>query len=276
MTATVLRGPGGRLRAASLAVALLLHALAGAALFWPATPEAPQSFEAVPLLWANAPGEEEEGAGTPPPAPSPAVPASQPVAEAPPVESPADVPEAAAPEPQPEPVQQAEAPPPLPLPPPAAVPPQPEPAELALPLPAPPPPAPRSRPPPSPQRAAAPAPAGAPVAAEGAVRLSAGTSLNAVPPAPDVTAARPRDIACSEATEYPPALRAAGIGGDVVLRLRLTDKGRVIEARVTGSSGQEELDEAARRGVRRCRFEPAMRDGKPIWSNMVWRVSFRP
>ena len=109
------------------------------------------------------------------------------------------------------------------------------------------------------------------------MRLDAGVAPGILAPqGPDQTAARPRDIACSDATEYPQALRAAGIGGDVVLRLRLTDKGRVIEAKVTGSSGYAELDEAARQGVRRCRFDPATRDGVPVWSNMVWRVTFRP
>ncbi|MBC9209578.1 energy transducer TonB, partial [Roseomonas aerophila] len=132
--------------------------------------------------------------------------------------------------------------------------------------------------PPSPPRPAPSQATSVPAAlAPGAVRLGAGVApANTPGPGQDTTAARPRDIACSDATEYPPELRSAGIGGDVVLRLRLTDKGRVIDAKIATSSGHAALDEAARRGVRRCRFDPAMRDGIAVWSNMVWRVTFRP
>nr|WP_237182518.1 energy transducer TonB [Roseomonas marmotae] len=108
------------------------------------------------------------------------------------------------------------------------------------------------------------------------VRLGAGAALALAPPAPETRAARARDVACSDATEYPEALRQAGIGGDVALRLRLTDKGHVIEARVVESSGYPQLDEAVSRSVRRCRFDPALRDGVPVWSNLTWRVTFRP
>ncbi|MDB5368591.1 MAG: hypothetical protein JWP20_149, partial [Roseomonas sp.] len=114
-----------------------------------------------------------------------------------------------------------------------------------------------------------------PAAPPGPVRLGAG-AIPAVMPGPETRAGRPRELACSDATDYPDDLRAAGIRGDVVLRLRLTDKGRVIEARVAESSGHLRLDEAARAGVRRCRFNPALRDGVPVWSSLTWRVTFQP
>ncbi|MEN0077186.1 MAG: TonB family protein, partial [Paracraurococcus sp.] len=144
-------------------------------------------------------------------------------------------------------------------------------AEIPLPPPSPPPPEPVAARPPAPM-APPPQPAPAP---SPQVRLGAGVALNTAP-GPDTQAARPRDIACSDATEYPEELRQAGIGGDVVLRLRLTDKGRVIEAKVAQSSGHPHLDEAVRRSVRRCRFDPALRDGMPVWSSLTWRVTFRP
>jgi protein TonB len=272
VSATAPRAPEAWLRPAALALALLLHAGGLAALFWPTEPTPPTPFEAVPLLWSGAAGTEEEGAGTPPPAAAPPQPkAAQPTPAPPPPEAePAPQPQPARPpaEPAPQPPAQPQ---PAQAPPEPAAEPTPEPpapADIPLPLPAPPP------PPPPPMPAAAP-PAAAPPAAPGPMRLGAGVAPITMP-GTDTTAARPRDIACSDATEYPPALRSAGIGGDVVLRLRLTDKGRVIEAKVTGTSGQPDLDEAARRGVRRCRFDPAMRDGVAVWSNMVWRVTFRP
>jgi protein TonB len=108
------------------------------------------------------------------------------------------------------------------------------------------------------------------------MRLGAGLSLAEAQPGPDRSVTRAREIGCNDATEYPPALAQAGIGGDVLLRLRLTDKGRVIEARIVQSSGHADLDAAAQRGVRRCRFEPALRDGVPVWSSRDWRTTFRP
>ncbi|WP_147426297.1 energy transducer TonB, partial [Teichococcus wenyumeiae] len=119
-----------------------------------------------------------------------------------------------------------------------------------------------------------PAPPPQPVA-PGQVRLGAGVALN-IAPGPETRAARPRDIACSDNIEYPPDLRQAGIGGEVVLRLRLTDKGRVIEAKLAESSGHPQLDEAVQRSVRRCRFDPALRDGVPVWSNLTFRATLRP
>lgn len=255
-------------------------------------------------------------ATTPPEAPRPAPqqPTQDPPADAPPAAiPPAEIPPAEAPpnhspaapapatllaeSPQATPAGQPPAPPQPadhptttpPTPSPMAEPAPPAPADIALPLPAPPPPpppaaptlaaaAPPSRPTPPP---VTPSQAAPPQAASalppGAVRLGAGVAPATIPgPGQDTTAARLRDIACSDATEYPPDLRSAGIGGDVVLRLRLTDKGRVIDAKVATSSGHAALDEAARLGVRRCRFDPAMRDGVAVWSNMVWRVTFRP
>ncbi len=50
--------------------------------------------------------------------------------------------------------------------------------------------------------------------------------------------------------EYPPALRAAGIGGTVGLKIHVTDGGVCDEAIVTRSSGNKQLDEAAIKAVK--------------------------
>jgi protein TonB len=107
------------------------------------------------------------------------------------------------------------------------------------------------------------------------LRLGAGLALPEAQPGPERPAAR-RPEACSDSIEYPPELERAGIGGEVLLRLRLTDKGRVIEARVVQSSGHPQLDEAVLRSARRCRFDPALRDGVPVFSNLPLRVTLKP
>jgi protein TonB len=261
------RAPRGPLllRGVAVLLAALAHAGLLAAAFWPRERPPPPPVEAVAVLLSGASGEAEEGSGAPP---APMAPAMEAVAAQPAPEpaAPSAPPPLAEQPPAPEPVL-AEAMPPEPVP--SA------PAEIALPLPAPaPPPMPAAAP--APARMPAPPPPAAPArAALGPVRLGAGVALDVAPGA-ESRAARPRDVACSDATEYPPELRQAGIGGDVVLRLRLTDKGRVIEAKVAESSGHPQLDEAVQRSIRRCRFDPALRDGVPVWSNLTWRVTFRP
>jgi protein TonB len=106
----------------------------------------------------------------------------------------------------------------------------------------------------------------------GAVRLDAG-STGAAGESRAVGAPRP---GCQDAIGYPASERQRGITGAVVLRLRVSDDGRVVEARITEPSGSFALDEAAQRGVRRCRFEPALRDGVPVWGTLQrYRVVFR-
>jgi protein TonB len=80
---------------------------------------------------------------------------------------------------------------------------------------------------------------------------------------------------CQDVIGYPYEERTRGITGAVGLRLRVSDDGRVVAARVMESSGVAALDEAAQRGIRRCRFVPALRDGVPVWGNRDYRVVFR-
>lgn len=57
---------------------------------------------------------------------------------------------------------------------------------------------------------------------------------------------------------YPPALRRAGIGGELVVVALVDTQGRVRETRIGRSSGHREMDNAAADVVRRARFEPAL------------------
>ncbi|MCR0983545.1 energy transducer TonB [Roseomonas populi] len=259
-------------------------------------------------------GAPELSPSLPAPPPAPAPPSAAPPPPAPPVETPPPpepsppVPQqpapseaAAMPEPSPAPPlpppPAAVAPPPAPSPapnaPPAAAPPSPAPqptpprAAEAAPLPLPPPPA-----PPAPARPTPPAPAPAPSAptvqaappaagapmrtvevpvAPGAVRLGAGTAGS---PGESRAVGAPQP-GCQDVIGYPASERQRGVTGAVGLRLRVSDDGRVVEARIAESSGYAGLDEAAQRGIRRCRFIPALRDGVPVWGSRDYRVVFQ-
>ena len=107
--------------------------------------------------------------------------------------------------------------------------------------------------------------------APGAIRLGAG-STGAPGESRVVGAPQP---GCQDVIGYPPAERQRGVTGAVGLRLRVSDDGRVVEARLVEPSGSFALDEAAQRGIRRCRFVPALRDGVPVWGSRDYRVVFR-
>ncbi|UPG74215.1 energy transducer TonB [Roseomonas gilardii subsp. gilardii] len=79
---------------------------------------------------------------------------------------------------------------------------------------------------------------------------------------------------CAEAIGLPPGGAGHHNAGFVGLRLRLSDDGRVVEARVAVSSGFPALDDWARTRIKRCRFTPALRDGRPVWSSYNTSVYF--
>ncbi|MFC0408715.1 energy transducer TonB [Roseomonas elaeocarpi] len=293
-------------------LSLALHGAVAAALVFllhqAEPPRAPLQLRGVPLLWAG-PGEGSNaptiGEAPPPPATAPdAPPPSPPPAESqapeapPPVAPDSGLPATPAEAP---PAEAVPAPPPIPpapaaaeatIPPPALVPPvpappdkpgAPNPAPVALPRP--PPPAP---PPPVPSLASTPATpqhppsrrqdgteaaASSPLQINGAVggmRLGAGVG-GALGETRGPGA--PRD-GCAQNIDYPPEQRRLGITGAVALRLRLTDTGRVVEARVVNSSGVAALDDWARERIRRCRFTPGIRDGHPVWSSYDTTIYF--
>lgn len=77
--------------------------------------------------------------------------------------------------------------------------------------------------------------------------------------------------------EYPPLLRQAGIGGEVIVWVHVTTAGMVEESRVFQSSGQPDLDEAALRVARSVEFSPALnRDQRvPVWIQFPLTFSVR-
>jgi TonB family protein len=69
---------------------------------------------------------------------------------------------------------------------------------------------------------------------------------------------------------YPPVLRDAGIGGIVQVYFYIDDAGRVQTTRLAGSSGYDQLDDAALRVAGLYRFSPALNRDQKV---AVW-VSF--
>ena len=66
---------------------------------------------------------------------------------------------------------------------------------------------------------------------------------------------------------YPESARRQGVEGTVLLKMRVTEQGRVEEVQVERSAGHPDLDQSAMAAVQRWRFEPARRSGEPV---AVW------
>ena len=66
---------------------------------------------------------------------------------------------------------------------------------------------------------------------------------------------------------YPPILRDAGIGGQVLVWFFINEQGRVVDNRIANSSGNAQLDEAALRGASVYEFTPALNRDQvvPVW-----------
>jgi protein TonB len=64
---------------------------------------------------------------------------------------------------------------------------------------------------------------------------------------------------------YPRRALRAGVEGTVLLEVLVDTDGTPLEVRIVGSSGDRELDRAAQRHVQEhWRFQPALRDGRPV------------
>lgn len=74
---------------------------------------------------------------------------------------------------------------------------------------------------------------------------------------------------------YPLIARRQGIEGQVILRLLVTPGGDPAEVTVRQSSGHAALDRSALEAVRRWRFRPALRGGRPVDAVIDLPVTFR-
>lgn len=142
----------------------------------------------------------------------------------------------------------------------------------------------RRRPEPQPQvRAAEPAvpeaagtasdvaPAIAPPAAAGAPAIA-----NVAPALPEFVAARfDADYLSNPAPAYPPMSRRRREEGQVLLAVSVGVEGAAEQVEIHESSGFRRLDEAALQAVRRWRFVPAQREGRPVAAQVVVPIIFR-
>ena len=89
---------------------------------------------------------------------------------------------------------------------------------------------------------------------------------------------RPTPLYGEVPIEYPLELWDQDVEGETLLRVRVTDVGRVDSVEVLESSGHLAFDSAAIRGARDLRFAPAQRKGKRIdvWAEVPVTFSKRP
>lgn len=79
---------------------------------------------------------------------------------------------------------------------------------------------------------------------------------------------------------YPQEEAQAGIEGTTTLRFVITEEGRVRDIEVDKSSGNSNLDDAARRCTKNWKYNPATSNGKPVatpWkADIVWKTQVPP
>jgi periplasmic protein TonB len=75
--------------------------------------------------------------------------------------------------------------------------------------------------------------------------------------------------------EFPAALKAQGIEGDVTVRVDIAASGEVTNVSTVRSSGYPAFDEAARKAAASERFAPAIRDGTPVPFTLSYSYRFR-
>lgn len=109
---------------------------------------------------------------------------------------------------------------------------------------------------------------GPPPASDEPADVSAGPTFTPYTVAPQLK--NSREVARAMERAYPPLLRDSGRGGTVRLWLFVDERGVLLNALVSQSSGNDALDRAALRVSRTMEFEPAMNDDVPV---PVW-VSF--
>ena len=75
--------------------------------------------------------------------------------------------------------------------------------------------------------------------------------------------------------EFPGALKAQGIEGDVTVRVEIAVNGAVTSVTIVRSSGYPAFDDAAKRAAASERFAPAIRDGSPVPFSLSYSYRFR-
>jgi protein TonB len=76
-----------------------------------------------------------------------------------------------------------------------------------------------------------------------------------------------REVVQAMMRAYPPILKDAGIGGQALVWFFISEQGRVLDKRISKSSGHEQLDEAALEVASVYEFTPALNRDKVV---KVW------
>ncbi len=74
---------------------------------------------------------------------------------------------------------------------------------------------------------------------------------------------------------YPAAARRLGLEGTVRVLVEIGTDGAVISDEVYSSSGHRLLDLAALDAVKKARFLPALKNGRPVIARILWPIRFR-
>lgn len=82
------------------------------------------------------------------------------------------------------------------------------------------------------------------------------------------------EVAYGPAPVYPTEAREAQIEVDVPIEIVVNPDGQVVLARVTRHIGYG-FEESAIDSIRRYRFKPAQRDGRPVAVRMLWTMQYR-
>jgi TonB family protein len=71
--------------------------------------------------------------------------------------------------------------------------------------------------------------------------------------------------------QYPEMAAASGIEADVVLLVYISESGDVEHVVVQGSSGFGSMDDEAIKAAKKCKFSPALQNGRPVavWYSLV-------
>jgi protein TonB len=117
------------------------------------------------------------------------------------------------------------------------------------------------------------APAAAPTPAAGP-QSGAGQRAASHIPTRDTEFEKPKRLKPNR-PEFPAALKAQGVEGDVTVRVDIAASGVVTSVTIVRSSGYPAFDEAAKRAAASERFAPAIRDGNPVPFSLSYSYRFR-
>ena len=74
---------------------------------------------------------------------------------------------------------------------------------------------------------------------------------------------------------YPEEVKKAGIEGSVLVKSFINTSGSVTEVEIIETSGNDLLDKAAVEAAQKCKFKPAIKDGRPVAIWVAYKINFK-